>query len=92
MQGKCVYPYDLWVDSLQVDPVVGEVVVIHMKQPREPLKRFALPLAVVTALRPFTEAVSAQGIAAVSYNELMAYIKAYVTKLQGVKAKLWVKF
>jgi hypothetical protein len=88
LQGKVVYPYDLWVDSLQVDPVEGEIVVIHMKQPREPMKRFALPLTSVTALASFTETLSKHGVAAPSYPELMSYIKAYVTKLQATTEKI----
>jgi hypothetical protein len=88
MQGKVVYQYDLWVDSLQVDPVAGEIVVVHMKQPREPLKRFAIPLSNVTALAAFTDALSKQGVAAPSYPELMNYVKAYVTKLQATTDKI----
>lgn len=88
MQGKQVYAYDLWVDSLQTDPIDGEIVVIHMKQPREPLQRFAIPLNVVTSLRSFTEALSTQGVAASSYQELMHYVKAYVTKLQATTDKI----
>ena len=88
LQGKLVYQYDLWVDSLQVDPVAGEVVVINLKQPRQPLVRFSIPLNKVTALSEFTDTVSHYGVSAPNYKELMEYIKAFVTKLQNTTDKV----
>ena len=88
LQGKLIYQYDLWVDSLQVDPIAGEVVVINLKQPRQPLVRFAIPLNKVTALSEFTEVVSTHGVSAPNYKELMEYTKAFVTKLQNTTDKV----
>lgn len=88
LQGKLVYEYDLWVDSIQVDPLAGEVIVLVLKQPRQPLVRFAIPLNKVTALSEFTDAVSKHGIAAPNYKELMEYVKAFVTKLQRTTDKI----
>jgi hypothetical protein len=88
LQGKIVYQYDLWVDSLQVDPLAGEVIVLNLKQPRQPLVRFAIPLNKVTALSEFTDSLSKHGVAAPNYKELMEYVKAFVTKLQKTMDKI----
>ncbi len=88
LQGKRIYEYHIWVDSLQVDPLEGEVVVICLKQPRQGLVRFSLPFNKVTSLNLFTEVLSTHGVSAPSYKDLMDYIKAFVNKLQNESNKI----
>lgn len=83
LQGKKIYDYHIWVDSLQVDPVDGEVIVVCLKQPRQDLVRFSIPFNQITALSVFTEVMSTYGVSAPNYKELMDYFKAFVVKLQN---------
>jgi len=87
LQGKLIYPFDLWVESLQVDPKEGEIVVMCLKQPREPLVRFSIPLSVVTHITNFTNAISRKGVSAANYNLVSEYVRAFVNELQQTTDK-----
>ena len=87
LQGKKIYDYHIWVDSLQVDPIEGEVIVICLKQPRQDLVRFSIPFSQITALAIFTEVMSTYGVSAPNYKDLMEYFKAFVIKLQNESVK-----
>jgi hypothetical protein len=81
---KMVWNNDLYVVRRLTDPEQGEVVEMRHHLPRDGIRSFVVPLAVVTSKEEFRKALAAQGVAAINkeVDAIMAYTQTWVKELQ----------
>ena len=80
---KCIYHNDLYVIQRVVDPELGESVVMRLHLPKDAIREFTLPLSAVTSRDEFRKTLSAQGVAIMKMDELMAYTTTWINELQA---------
>lgn len=82
---KPVWQNDIYVVRRLTDPEVGECIVMRHHLPRDGVRTFVVPLAVVTSKEEFRKVLAAQGVAAINkeVDALMAYTQTWVNALQN---------
>ncbi len=77
-----VYHNDLYVTRRIRDPEVGECIVMRLHLPKDGIREFTVPLTAVGAKDEFRKHLSAQGVAVMKMEELMAYVNRWINDLQ----------
>lgn len=77
-----VYHNPLYVVKRINDPESGESLVIRLHLPKDGVREFTMPLYSVLARDEFRSFMAKHGVAVIKLEELMAYITAWVNKLQ----------
>tara|TARA_R100000951_G_scaffold29575_3_gene25581 strand:+ start:8601 stop:11369 length:2769 start_codon:yes stop_codon:yes gene_type:complete len=80
---KCIYHNDLYVIQRVVDAEFGESVVMRLHLPKDGIREFTLPLSAVTSRDEFRKTLSAQGVAVMKMDDLMAYTTTWINELQA---------
>jgi hypothetical protein len=77
-----VYFNDLYVIRRIKDPEAGESLVLRLHLPKDGVREFTLPLAVVGTKDEFRKHLASQGVAVLNVQELMEYTMRWVNELQ----------
>ena len=77
-----VYFNDLYVIRRIKDPEAGESLVLRLHLPKDGVREFTVPLAVVGAKDEFRKHLASQGVAVLNVQELMEYTMRWVNELQ----------
>lgn len=80
---KSIYHNDLYVTDRVRDPELGECAVMRLHLPKDGVKEFTLPLSAITSREEFRKTLSAEGVAVMKMDELMAYTTTWINELQS---------
>ena len=80
---KLIYHNDLYVVRRLWDSEVGEAVVMRLHLPKDGVREFTLPLAVVNSREEFRKDMSKYGVAINKMDEIMRYTTTWVNELQA---------
>jgi len=77
-----IYHNALYVVKRINDPDSGESLVMRLHLPKDGVREFTMPLTAVMARDEFRNFMARHGVAMIKIEELMAYVTAWVNKLQ----------